>query len=263
MSSLNNEHRRICSLCAVANPSSNRFCGSCGRSLDSPDNQPPTAPPEPITNFSTPIFAQNRKTKSSVLKVSLLLSAIILIILIALILGVGKKAKTVSTPNQKIVSAAEKILSIQSDVDAMYKARELVEKGATTPEYKAMQRRLNFAESSPLHKEAQKLSSKISGLILPALQQQLALEYKTLLEELYPHLNFIEADFHIGMLRGRHEYFSEYTFKSGSEVRVIQNWIRKNQSRLEEAEVMMVGIQQRNGTGSIASLMVSTQELIR
>ena len=114
---------------------------------------------------------------------------------------------------------------------------------------------------APEYKEVQALQVAISkGLasqkreLAPKLREELAQEYRQLVADANPHLNFIDSK--ITKTKGgfalwaTHEFFSQYSLSSGDDANVIQEWISRNGGKLEDADVVRVGLM---GRGSYAS----------
>lgn len=106
------------------------------------------------------------------------------------------------------------------------------------------------------YKEAQNLRPAIKqGIaaqrraIAPKLREQLANEYRQLVADANPHLNFIDSK--ITKTKGgyalwaTHDFFSQYSLSTGDDAKVIQEWVYRNQQRLEDAEVARVGLMGR------------------
>ena len=106
------------------------------------------------------------------------------------------------------------------------------------------------------YKEAQNLLPVIKQgvaaqkrAMAPRLREQLAAEYRQLVADANPHLNFVES--RITKIKGgyalwaTHDFFSQYSLSSGDDAKVIQEWIYRNEQRLEDSEVVRVGLMGR------------------
>lgn len=127
----------------------------------------------------------------------------------------------------------------------------------SSKDFAAAEKQISLIPASALeYKEAQNLRAVVKQGIAaqrramaPKLREQLVNEYRQLVADANPHLNFIDSK--ITKTKGgyalwaTHDFFSQYSLSSGDDAKVIQEWIYRNQLRLEDAEVVRVGLMGR------------------
>lgn len=82
-----------------------------------------------------------------------------------------------------------------------------------------------------------------------AARSRLIQEYKTLLTDLFPNLNYIKVEFQPnvygpewGFLYGSHPFFTSYTFSIGPPGPAIQHWVAEHRAALAAAHINLVGV---------------------
>lgn len=113
-------------------------------------------------------------------------------------------------------------------------------------------------DTAPEYMEAKRLLGQLEPRIrkaaiaeAPAIREQLAEDYRQTIATANSHLNFIQKK--ITKVKGGyaiwavHTYFSEYSFKIGSDAHVTSNWIISNLERLHNANIVQVGLKSDNG----------------
>lgn len=105
-----------------------------------------------------------------------------------------------------------------------------------------------------------KVSAKQKAEDARDLRFQLEGQYRDVMAKANPHLNYIESK--TTKVKGGyaiwavHTYFSEYSFKIGSDAPITSDWIVANWSSLHDANVVQVGLKSDNGYGGWCSLKV-------
>lgn len=136
-----------------------------------------------------------------------------------------------------------------------------------TKDYEEAEKQLNLIPADATEfKEAQTMRAAIKqGLasqkreMAPKLRDELARDYRQLISDANPHLNFI--DFKITKAKGgfalwaTHDFFSKYSLSSGDESAIIQEWLSRNGQKLADAGIVRVGLM---GNGPYSSWFTST-----
>lgn len=112
--------------------------------------------------------------------------------------------------------------------------------------------------TAPEYGEATKLLSQLEPRIrkaavaeIPVLREHLAEDFRQTVATANSHLNFIQKK--ITKVKGGyaiwavHTYFSEYSFKIGSDAHVTSAWIITNLESLHKANIVQVGLKSDNG----------------
>ena len=118
-----------------------------------------------------------------------------------------------------------------------------------------------ISRGSPEYEEAQKLRATVKQGIAsqrreqaPKLREELASDYQQLIADANSHLNYIQSK--ITKTKGgyalwaTHEFFTQYSFSSGNDASVVQEWIGRNRGKLADAGIVRVGLMGRGGFAS-------------
>lgn len=118
-----------------------------------------------------------------------------------------------------------------------------------------------ISQGSPEYEEAQKLRTTVKQGIAsqrreqaPKLREEVANDYQQLIAGANPHLNYIQSK--MTKIRGgyalwaTHEFFTQYSFSSGNDASVVQEWIGRNRGKLADAQIVRVGLMGRGGFAS-------------
>jgi hypothetical protein len=129
-------------------------------------------------------------------------------------------------------------------------------------DYKEADKQLTeISPSSPEYEEAQKLKGTVGQGIAqqrreqaPRLREELASDYRRLIADANPYLNYIQSKIAKAKngyaIWATHEFFTQYTFSSGSDAAIVQEWIGRNREKLDDADVVRVGLMGRGGFAS-------------
>lgn len=123
-----------------------------------------------------------------------------------------------------------------------------------TRDYPEAEKQLNLIPpDAPEYKEVKTLRATINnGLasqkreMAPKIRDSLAHEYRQLVTDANPHLNFVDSK--ITRTKGgfalwaTHDFFSQYSLSSGNDAAVIQEWISRNREKLGDAGIVRVGL---------------------
>jgi hypothetical protein len=140
--------------------------------------------------------------------------------------------------NRERIQLARSALTESKSASEMSKAkRELEEIPKEAPEYKEV------AALIPKLTERIKAGRAIEAFNL---RGRLEYEYRKLIEEANPHLNFVGSKVtktKTGYaLWATHEFFTQYSFSAGDDAKIVLKWIDSNRANLVDAQIVRVGL---------------------
>lgn len=172
----------------------------------------------------------------------------------------ASSSSTASTPPAVVISPAERLktakhfLEDDRTLGALYTARsELTGIQSSDQEYAEAQKMLKEIEPEIARKEkkadAEDKARRVTEA--PALREQLADNYVSVISAANPYLNFIKKKTTKAKggyaLWAVHDLFTSSSFSMGNDAGIVQAWINENSADLHRANIVRVGFMNSSG----------------